>query len=49
MDFITGKYFAELPANFFIKTTLALSLTIFAVTFFYLNRGGSEAEEDPVT
>ncbi len=48
MDFITGKYVTELPADFFIKTTLALSLTVFGTVFFYLNRGngGGEAEEE---
>ena len=46
MDVISGKYLTDLPSDFFIKIVLAISMAIFALTFFYFNRGENEDEFD---
>jgi hypothetical protein len=43
---LSKKYLTELPTNFFINLTLCLSLGVFSLTFFFLNREDDDDLED---
>jgi cobalamin synthase len=48
LEFVSGRYLVHLPGEFFIKLIIAVTLAIFSLTFFFLNRdwGGSEVEDE---
>ena len=48
LEIVSGSYLAHLPGEFFIKLTIAVTLAIFSLTFFFLNRdwGGNEVEDE---
>ena len=47
MVFVSGRYFPDLPAVFFINVILAFSLGIFSITFFRrLHSNGDDASDD---
>ena len=47
MDILAREDITALPAEFFLQVVTAMTLGVFSVTFFYLNRGG--AEDDGTT
>ena len=41
LEMISRSHFAYLPTEFFLKLTIAVTLAIFSLTFFYLSRSDS--------
>jgi len=48
MDFLTGRFFVDLPAEFAIQIILAISLAIFSLSFFIFTREEGDEEPDNV-
>jgi hypothetical protein len=48
LEMISRSYLAHLPTAFFLKLVIAVTLAIFSLTFFFLNRSDSDedAEDD---
>lgn len=44
LEMISRNYLAHLPAEFFLKLVIAVTLAIFSLTFFFLSR--SDSDED---
>lgn len=43
-EFLSKSYLTHLPGEFFIKVTVSVTLGIFSITFFFLNRAGDIGE-----
>jgi hypothetical protein len=48
LEFMSSSYLTQLPGEFFIKLIISVTLAIFSLTFFLLNRAGDvgETEDD---
>ncbi len=46
LEVIGMNYLDHLPGEFFIKLIISVSLAIFSLTFFFLNRAGDAGETD---
>ena len=46
MDFMIGRFWTELPADFVIEVVIAVSLALFSLSFFLFNRDDGEDEDD---
>lgn len=50
LEFVSGNYLTNLPTEFFIKLIISVTLAIFSLSFFFLNRAGGDLEaEDEFT
>ena len=50
LEFVSGNYLTDLPTEFFIKLIISVTLAIFSLSFFFLNRAGGDLEaEDEFT
>jgi len=45
-EIISKNFLTDLPGEFFIKVIISLTLAIFSVTFFFLNRSGDIGESE---
>ena len=43
-EFVSKSYLTHLPGEFFIKVIVSVTLGIFSITFFFLNRAGDIGE-----
>jgi len=45
-EIISKNFLTDLPGEFFIKVIISVTLAIFSVTFFFLNRSGDIGESE---
>ena len=46
LEIISKNYLAHLPGEFFIKLIISVTLAIFSLSFFFLNRAGGDEETE---
>ena len=44
LEFFSGSYLLHLPGEFFVKLIITVTLAVFSLTFFFLNRDWGQAE-----